>query len=226
MRRLSSVISVYDFSSCRPSSHHPILPPTIFSLSPYLVLEAVIRFILTLPWRSTMKPTRQRRLPRRKRSPPLALWLLLDPLLRTAWIDMGCYIKHLTLSSLEVDINPEGDDAALTIPKCENACYLKLYNFEGLLEGNQCWCSSYVAGGWASNQTGCNTPCTGDIDMFCGGKELFSVFKAEQNEMPTTVTTTTTGTSSTSTSTSTSTTTGSTVGKTQSSGAMRNPAMF
>ncbi|KAI1770460.1 hypothetical protein F4818DRAFT_432954 [Hypoxylon cercidicola] len=138
----------------------------------------------------------------------------------SAWTEMGCYVKHPTLPSLEVNVSPEGGDAVLTIPKCENTCYLKLYNFAGVLEGNQCWCSSYVAGGWASNQTDCNTPCTGDSNTFCGGTGLFNVFKAEQNEASTSITTTTMGTSSTSTAT------GSAVSETQSSGAMRNLAMF
>ncbi|KAI1656646.1 hypothetical protein F4813DRAFT_362661 [Daldinia decipiens] len=120
----------------------------------------------------------------------------------TSWTDMGCYVEDPVLPILEEKLSPEGGDAALSIPKCENACYLKAYGFAGVQEGNQCWCGSYVGGEWASNQTYCNTTCTGDSKMFCGGKGLVNVFKAEQNEASTNTTTTATaGTSSTTTAT-------------------------
>ncbi|KAI1439859.1 hypothetical protein F5Y02DRAFT_404538 [Annulohypoxylon stygium] len=137
----------------------------------------------------------------------------------TSWTDMGCYVEDPKLPILEENLSPKGGDAKLSISKCENACYLKAYTFAGVQEGNQCWCGSYVGGEWASNQTLCNTPCTGDSKAFCGGKGLVSVFKAEQNEGSTN-TTTTTGASSTTTATR------STISETQSSGAMRNLAMF
>lgn len=137
----------------------------------------------------------------------------------TSWTDMGCYVEDPALPILEENLSPEGGDAALSIPKCENTCYLKAYVFAGVQGGNQCWCGSYVGGEWASNQTGCSTPCTGDSKAFCGGKGLVNVFKAEQNEASTTTTTTTRASSTT-------TAAGSTISETHSSEAMRNLAMF
>ncbi|KAF3055551.1 putative wsc domain protein [Daldinia childiae] len=138
----------------------------------------------------------------------------------TSWTDIGCYVEDPVLPILEENLSPEGGDTALSIPKCENACYLKAYVFAGVQEGNQCWCGSYVGGEWASNQTYCNTTCTGDSKTFCGGKGLVNVFKAEENEESTGTTATTTGTSITTTAT------GSAISETQSSGAIRNLALL
>jgi hypothetical protein len=72
-------------------------------------------------------------------------------------------------------------DASLSVPKCKNSCYSRAHSFAGVQEGNQCWCSSYVGGEWAKNQTDCNVPCTGSKTEFCGGKGVVNVFEALQN---------------------------------------------
>lgn len=87
-------------------------------------------------------------------------------------------------------MNPNGD-ANLSIPKCKNSCYRRSYAFAGVQAGNQCWCSSYVGGEWAKNQTDCNVPCTGDKATFCGGKGAVNVFEALENETPSVRVTTT-----------------------------------
>jgi hypothetical protein len=81
---------------------------------------------------------------------------------------------------LEKNMNPTSDDS-LTIPKCQDACYRAGYGFAGVQEGNQCWCSSYVGGGWTKHQNACNIPCTGDSTTVCGGRGVLSVFRAEEN---------------------------------------------
>jgi hypothetical protein len=80
-------------------------------------------------------------------------------------------------------MNPNGD-GSLTIPKCKLTCYRRAYTFAGVLQGNQCWCSSYVAGEWAKNQTDCNAPCSGDKSTVCGGIRVFNVFEALANSIP------------------------------------------
>lgn len=122
-------------------------------------------------------------------------------------------------------MSPAGGDAALTVPKCQNSCYLRSYEFAGVKEGNQCWCSSYVGGEWAGNQTDCNIPCTGDKNTFCGGKELYNVFKAGENmePLPTTASSGMTSSGTTSSADSPGTTV---LSPTPTSGAMRNMAMF
>jgi cobalamin biosynthesis Mg chelatase CobN len=77
-------------------------------------------------------------------------------------------------------MNPNGD-ASLSVLKCKDSCYRHAYSFAGVQEGNQCWCSSYVGGEWAKNQTDCNTPCTGNKAEFCGGKGVINVFEALQD---------------------------------------------
>jgi hypothetical protein len=89
-------------------------------------------------------------------------------------------------------MSPVGGEVSLSIPNCKNSCYGRAYNYAGVQEGNQCWCSSYVGGEWTKNQTDCNVPCTGDKATFCGGKGVLNVFKALENEKPA-VSTTETG---------------------------------
>jgi hypothetical protein len=85
-------------------------------------------------------------------------------------------------------MSPNGD-ASLSVPECKNSCYRRAYTFAGAQEGNQCWCSNYVAGEWAKNQSDCNTPCTGNKTEFCGGKGVVNVFEALENSVPADATT-------------------------------------
>ncbi|RSL72593.1 hypothetical protein CEP53_000991 [Fusarium sp. AF-6] len=97
-----------------------------------------------------------------------------------AWTHLGCYVDaNSSLPVLVKRVSKEGGDAALTIPKCEDACYRARFEFAGVKEGNECWCSSFVAGEWARNQTDCNTPCSGDKTKMCGSKDLINVFAAD-----------------------------------------------
>jgi hypothetical protein len=112
----------------------------------------------------------------------------------TAWNPLGCYAQESARPLLEQNMNPSGD-GSLTIPKCKNTCYRRAYTFAGVREGNQCWCSSFVGGEWAKNQTDCNTPCTGDKNTVCGGKGVFNVFEALANGSPAVVSPTTRATS-------------------------------
>ncbi|KAJ4182645.1 hypothetical protein NW767_013790 [Fusarium falciforme] len=93
-----------------------------------------------------------------------------------AWTHLGCYVDNDTASPvLEKRISKEGGDAALTIPKCEDTCYRAQFEFAGVKEGNECWCSSFVAGERTRNETDCNTPCSGDKTKMCGSKDLINV---------------------------------------------------
>jgi hypothetical protein len=105
-----------------------------------------------------------------------------------AWEAMGCYAEDAEMPILEQNMNPNGD-AFLTVAKCKKTCYRQAYQFAGVQEGNQCWCSSYVGGEWTSNQKDCNVLCTGDQNTICGGKGLLNVFKALSNSIPASTTT-------------------------------------
>ncbi|KAI8675722.1 hypothetical protein NCS57_00474200 [Fusarium keratoplasticum] len=93
-----------------------------------------------------------------------------------AWTPLGCYVDNdTTWPVLEKRFSKEGGDAALTIPKCEDTCYRAQFEFAGVKEGNECWCSSFVAGERTRNETDCNTPCSGDKTKMCGSKDLINV---------------------------------------------------
>jgi hypothetical protein len=80
-------------------------------------------------------------------------------------------------------MSPNGD-ASLSVSKCKNSCYRRAYSFAGLQEGNQCWCSNYVAGEGAKSQTDCNIPCTGNKTEICGGNGVVNAYEALENSMP------------------------------------------
>jgi hypothetical protein len=101
----------------------------------------------------------------------------------TAWDPIRCYAQNPDRNILEQNMNPNGD-GSLTIPKCKLTCYRRAYTFAGVLQGNQCWCSNYVAGEWAKKQTDCNAPCAGDKSTVCGGTGVFNVFEALANSSP------------------------------------------
>ena len=95
----------------------------------------------------------------------------------SSWAALGCYSDILPMHILEKQVSEEGGDKALTIAKCQSACHLARLKYVGLKAGNECWCSSYVAGELAKNKTDCNTACSGDKSSICGGKDSFSVFE-------------------------------------------------
>jgi hypothetical protein len=135
----------------------------------------------------------------------------------TAWKSIGCYAQNPNRSILELNMNPNGD-ASLSVSKCKNSCYRGAYIFAGMQEGNQCWCSNYVAGEWAKNQPDCNMPCTGNQAEICGGNGVVNVFEALENSIPV-------ATSTTSSIKAAATSTG-VKAVTASNGAVKNRALF
>ncbi|KAF7167903.1 hypothetical protein CNMCM6106_003273 [Aspergillus hiratsukae] len=108
----------------------------------------------------------------------------------TAWTALGCYFDDpKLLPLLETRVSKEGGDPALTIAKCQNACYLAARTFAGVKAGNECWCSPFVGGEHARNQSDCNIPWSGDKDEICGGKQCVNVFEpveADEDDGPVT----------------------------------------
>lgn len=97
----------------------------------------------------------------------------------TAWTASGCYVgdPKIPMPIFEKRMTEEGGDVALTISKCQNACYLEALQWVGVKAGNECWCSDYVYGDLAGDESECNLPCSGDKDEICGGKDGISVFE-------------------------------------------------
>ncbi|KAJ3495621.1 hypothetical protein NLG97_g3259 [Lecanicillium saksenae] len=112
----------------------------------------------------------------------------------TAWRERGCYAdSNKKASVMDKLVSPEGGDTKLTVKTCEDTCYRKGYKFAGVENANQCWCSSSIAGEWASDQKECNLPCVGDGKVLCGGKDRVFIYEAQYGDpsRPTTTTTTT-----------------------------------
>ncbi|CAG9991111.1 unnamed protein product [Clonostachys byssicola] len=109
----------------------------------------------------------------------------------TSWKARGCYDDNNSeLPTLEYRVSPDGGDTDLTISKCEDSCYRRGFEYAGVREGNQCWCSSFVGGESTKNQADCNIPCSGDSNTICGGKQLLNVFEALENDVSLTGSTT------------------------------------
>ncbi len=96
----------------------------------------------------------------------------------TTWTDRGCYANDPKGIVLAKDMTPEGDKF-LTVAKCQNTCYQASYQYAGVQNGNDCWCSDTLGGNWSTDQTACNITCSGDQKITCGGSNLLSVFEAE-----------------------------------------------
>lgn len=113
----------------------------------------------------------------------------------TAWRERGCYAdSNKNAPVMDKLISPTGGDTKLTLKTCEDACYRKGYKFAGVENGQFCWCSSSIAGEWASDQKECNMPCSGDGKVLCGGKDRVFVYEAQYAD-PSRPTTTTTSSS-------------------------------
>ncbi|GAP90721.2 putative WSC domain protein [Rosellinia necatrix] len=108
----------------------------------------------------------------------------------TAWQQLGCYVDD-DASSPVLEKQISSADAALTIAKCETACWQAsgaTVLYAGVKAGNQCWCGSFVGGEGDWDDTKCNTPCTGDKAAVCGGKDRIQVFEPVAGPRTTTTT--------------------------------------
>ncbi|KAK2612378.1 hypothetical protein QQS21_001642 [Conoideocrella luteorostrata] len=96
----------------------------------------------------------------------------------TAWVDRGCYAEGASVTVMQQRMSPEGGDPRLSLPPCRDSCYRAGFPYAGFKNGNECWCSRYVAGEWAKNSAECNLPCSGDSRTICGGKDRINVYEA------------------------------------------------
>ncbi|EHK27165.1 uncharacterized protein TRIVIDRAFT_175914 [Trichoderma virens Gv29-8] len=158
----------------------------------------------------------------------------------TAWEALGCYTDDdPAWPVMEKEYSKEGGDTSLKVSDCQSTCWAASVNrtvlYAGVKEGNQCWCSRFVAGETSRNETDCNLPCSGDKTEICGGKGRLNVFApVTASESPRSSTTTSVSSiattakdSSTSATATDRVTSGSVINSaTPSSGAMRYRAMF
>ena len=97
----------------------------------------------------------------------------------TAWIEKGCYVDNTSENILDMRF---GTDSDLNISMCRDLCYRAAYEFAGVQNGDQCWCSTRINGELAKDQSECKVPCTGDEKEICGGEERLNIFQAEENK--------------------------------------------
>lgn len=100
----------------------------------------------------------------------------------TAWSALGCYeVGPSQYPTLEFNLDADsGGDPDLSIAACEDACWEASVNgtvlFAGVRAGDQCWCSNFVGGDTALDESTCDTPCSGNPDEICGGDDRVNVF--------------------------------------------------
>lgn len=109
----------------------------------------------------------------------------------SSWVALGCYTDIVAERSLQVRSfvdNPTNE-------KCQAACLAKGYNLAGTEYFGECYCDVTLRFGstLASDQTSCNTPCSGNTTEICGGGNRLSLFSYQPScPSPSTTTTTTT----------------------------------
>lgn len=98
----------------------------------------------------------------------------------TSWEFRGCYEDDYPgLPTFEKMML---QDDTVTIEKCQDLCYRSFFEFAGLKDGDQCWCSPFIGGEWTSDQDDCNAACSGDESQTCGGKGVISAYEPEFEE--------------------------------------------
>jgi len=77
---------------------------------------------------------------------------------------LGCFaddnIRDLPLMAYQ-------DNKGNTLDRCRNTCAVNNFLYAGVQDGNKCFCGDSYGGQGKSN--GCDKPCSGNPDMFCGG---------------------------------------------------------
>lgn len=77
---------------------------------------------------------------------------------------------------MEKRISLDNAHGQLTLAKCRNSCYQAAYDYVGVKDDKECWCSPYIAGEWTKDPKDCNSTCSGDVSTMCGGKSCMNVF--------------------------------------------------
>ncbi|KAK9789619.1 hypothetical protein SCARD494_08890 [Seiridium cardinale] len=95
--------------------------------------------------------------------------------LPAGWTSQGCWLDGPNGRIMPTFQAP--DSQTLTPQSCAQLCFSKGYNVSGTEYAAQCFCSNaiYNGGAKASDQTKCNTACSGDKTATCGGAGYLSI---------------------------------------------------
>ncbi|XP_028410812.1 uncharacterized protein in LEU2 3'region-like [Dendronephthya gigantea] len=87
---------------------------------------------------------------------------------------IGCLSPNKEATTPIVTFNSSG----MTPRKCKMFCQEHGHSVALLKHGAQCFCSEYShIVSWEENKSSCSIPCTGEEQMFCGGKETYSSYR-------------------------------------------------
>ncbi|KAF7536340.1 hypothetical protein G7054_g4595 [Neopestalotiopsis clavispora] len=91
------------------------------------------------------------------------------------WTSQGCWQDGPNGRIMPTYQDP--DNKALTPQSCAQTCFSKGYNISGTEYYSQCFCGNaiYNGGKASTDQTKCNTPCSGDSKSMCGGPGYLSI---------------------------------------------------
>lgn len=86
----------------------------------------------------------------------------------SGWTSQGCWVDGPNGRIMPTYQDP--DSQTLTQQSCAQLCFSKGYSVSGTEYSSQCFCSNaiYNGGAKASDQTKCNTACSGDKTQTCG----------------------------------------------------------
>ncbi|KAJ3314128.1 hypothetical protein HDU76_002467 [Blyttiomyces sp. JEL0837] len=90
---------------------------------------------------------------------------------------LGCYYDDPKASSRPMEYTVSLNDNNLTSEKCTTICKNAGYNFAGVENGSQCFCSKKPPGNIILPANFCDTPCTGNNLAKCGGTHSMNVFQ-------------------------------------------------
>lgn len=95
----------------------------------------------------------------------------------TSWEYRGCYKddpEHPVLDEVVIE------DSSVDIASCQNTCWKASVDgevlFAGVKDGNQCWCSDFVAAEVPGDDENCDKPCSGNKEQMCGGENYINIF--------------------------------------------------
>ncbi|KAF8264746.1 hypothetical protein EI94DRAFT_435289 [Lactarius quietus] len=92
------------------------------------------------------------------------------------WKFGGCWSDtDPTVRALTTEVTVPGGLSNASVENCIGECNSLNFKIAGM-KGNACWCDNKIASDSNSaqtDQTKCNTPCTGDSTEWCGGAKAF-----------------------------------------------------
>lgn len=101
----------------------------------------------------------------------LSLYVRL-PIQTYGWTSLGCYTDDMGARTLTKTASVDG---AMTVEKCQAACFAGSYLLSGVEFGSECYCDNNINSG-SSVLNGCTYTCNGDQTELCGGSNRLNLY--------------------------------------------------